>query len=382
MATTSAGPPGAPPRHPFLQYVPAAVSGIVILALAPVIFYALGHSTIRGNQGAASRPAATAPASVTTTGAGTASVDDIARAATDVPARITRTTPAHLDFTLTSTEVESKLDDGSTYTFWTFDNRVPGPMLRVMQGDTVTLHVRNANGSHQPHSIDLHAVTGPGGGSMATQTTSGGETAFSFRAMNPGLYIYHCATPPAAMHIANGMYGMILVEPPGGLPAVDREYYVMQGEYYTAEPHGTRGHLTFSNSAMMAEQPTYYVFNGRAGALMGGGALHAKVGETVRIFFGVGTFKPSAFHVIGTIFDTVYPDGSMGGPVERNVGVVNVPAGGTTIAGIVFSVPGTYTIVDHALPRVSLGAAGQIVVDGPANPSIFDGGSGGGSMAH
>jgi nitrite reductase (NO-forming) len=183
------------------------------------------------------------------------------------------------------------------------------------------------------------------------------------------------------MHVANGMFGMILVEPPGGLPKVDREFYIMQSEIYTSLPLGQQGLAKFSNDKLMAEQPTYYVFNGRVGALNGSGALHVKTGEKVRIYFGVGTFKSSAFHVIGGIFDDVYTDGGVGGAIEHNVGVVNVPPGGTTIADLAFKVPGTYVIVDHALQRVIEGASGQIVVDGTAAPGVFVG-DGGGAMTH
>jgi nitrite reductase (NO-forming) len=272
---------------------------------------------------------------------------EISRAATDVPAAITRTAPTTVRYDLTTQEVVAPLADGSTYHYWTFDGTVPGPMLRVMQGDTVEIHISNPSASAVPHSIDLHAVSGPGGGSTWTQTVPGAATSFSFKALNPGLFIYHCATPPAAAHVANGMFGMILVEPPGGLPKVDREFYVMQSEIYTQEPAGSKGDLHFS--------PT---------------ALNAVVGEKVRIFFGVGTFKPSNFHVIGGIFDDVYPDGGIGGPLEYNVGLVAVPAGGTTIAELTFKVPGTYLIVDHSLNRTSLGALAQIVVVGDAVPGV------------
>ena len=298
---------------------------------------------------------------------------DIAKAAADIPPPITRTVPTTVNYVLTTTELTARLDDGTTYQYWTFDNTVPGPFLRVLQGDTVNLTIKNQIGSTMPHSIDLHAVSGPGGGSVATQTGSGKDTMFSFKALNAGLYLYHCATAPVAMHVANGMFGMILVEPPGGLPKVDHEYYVMQSEVYTDSPLATKGLVRFSNDKLMAEQPTYYVFNGRVGSLIKDGALHAKVGETVRIYFGVGTFKSAAFHVIGTIFDNVYSDGGIGGAVEHNVGLVNVPAGGTTIVDLSLKVPGAYTIVDHALQRVAEGAAGQLLVAGPANPEVFDG---------
>lgn len=362
----------------------SALAAMITVAFTVLIgaFYWV-DAQVKASHASAASNGSTVPAAQehggTTTGSSNAAaagpVVEIARAATDVPPPITRTTPTSVRIDLKTVEVEGKLDtaSGTSYTYWTFNGTVPGPMLRVMQGDTVEIHLSNANGSTFAHSIDLHAVTGPGGGSGASQTTSGKDSTFSFKALNPGLYLYHCATAPVAMHIVNGMYGMILVEPPGGLPKVDREYYVMQGEMYTNAPYGTKGHAGYADAKVLAEQPNYYVFNGRVGSLTAGGALHANVGERVRIYFGVGTFKSSAFHVIGTIFDTVYPDGGIGGPVERNVGVLNVPAGGTSIAEIQFKVPGTYAIVDHALQRVQEGASGQMVVDGPADPSIFSG---------
>src|SRR5574341_1340022 len=120
---------------------------------------------------------------------------------------------------------------------------------------------------------------------------------FIFKPLNPGLYVYHCATPMVAEHIANGMYGLILVEPEGGLPKVDREFYVVQGELYTNASRGAAGHHDFSYPNLLDERPDYVVFNGGAGALTGDNAMKAKVGETVRIYFGVGGFKPSSLHL-------------------------------------------------------------------------------------
>ena len=385
MATMMRSPSGSTGRRPQLPGVLAVVVSLVWVVGAVL----LGLSSVHAPR--ASAPSITKPVAAPTmapmTGmpsaapAPVAAGGDIARSAADVPAPITRTVPATVSYTLTTTELTATLDDGTTYQYWTFDNTVPGPFLRVMQGDTVNITIKNAMGSMMPHSIDLHAVSGPGGGSVATQTTAGKDTTFSFKALNPGLYIYHCATAPVAMHVANGMFGMILVEPPGGLPKVDHEFYVMQSEIYTDSALGTKGLVKFSNDKLMLEQPTYYVFNGRVGALTKTGALHVKTGESVRIYFGVGTFKSSAFHVIGAIFDNVYGDGGLGGAVEHNVGLVNVPAGGTTIVDMTFKVPGTYTIVDHALQRVTEGAAGQVVVDGPADPTIFNG-TASGPMVH
>jgi len=305
-------------------------------------------------------------------------VNEISRAASDVPPPITRTTPTTVVLTLETKEVVAKLDDGQTYSYWTFDGTVPGPMLRVRVGDTVELHLKNAPGDVMQHSIDLHAVNGPGGGSGATAVSPGQESKLTFKALNAGLYVYHCATAPIPTHIINGMFGMILVEPVGGLPKVDHEFYVMQSELYTTTAFGTPGHHDFSNEKLLAEAPDYVLFNGRVGALIGTGALTAKVGETIRIYFGVGGFVDSNFHIIGEIFDRVYPEGALGQPLE-NVQTTLVPAGGATAVELRLNVPGRYLLVDHALPRaINKGALGYLEVAGAPDPSVFDGAPGSG----
>jgi nitrite reductase (NO-forming) len=273
-------------------------------------------------------------------------------------------------------EVQEKvmnLADGVKYTFWTFGGHVPGKFIRIAQGDTVELHLKNNAGNKLPHNIDLHAVTGPGGGAASTFVAPGGESQFTFKALNPGLYVYHCATPPVGMHVANGMYGMILVEPPGGLPRVDREYYVMQSDFYTAGAHGEQGLQAFDEEKAIAEKPTYIVFNGMEGALTGDHALQARVGETVRLFFGNGgPNMTSSFHVIGEIFDHVYAEG--GSKVQDNVQTTVVPPGGATIVEFKVEVPGTYALVDHAIFRAfHKGALGQLKVVGPEAPEIYSG---------
>ncbi len=303
-------------------------------------------------------------------------VTEIAHSPSDLPGPIRRTDPATVRVDLETREVTATLGDGQIYRYWTFGGTVPGPFIRVRLGDTVELHLKNASDSAWPHSIDLHAVTGPGGGSGATQTGAGTMSMFHFKALNPGLYVYHCATLPIPMHVANGMYGLILVEPAGGLPKVDREFYVMQGELYTNAPYGVPGLHTFNQQKMDDERPDYVLFNGRVGGLAGENALKAKVGEKIRIYFGVGGFLPSSFHVIGEIFDRVYPEGAVGVDPLQNVQTTLVPAGGAAIVELTLQVPGTFLLVDHTLPRaLDKGAVGQLVVSGPADPTIFGGGT-------
>jgi len=299
---------------------------------------------------------------------------DIIRRATDLPAPLTAASPRHHVIGLETTEVIGRLEDGTSYTYWTYNNKVPGPFVRVRVGDTVEVNMTNAANSVMMHNVDFHAVTGPGGGAAATSANPGETKSFTFKALQPGLYVYHCATPMVAQHISNGMYGLILVEPEGGLPAVDHEFYVMQGEIYTVEDQGTPGLLTESVERLLDEQPTYYVMNGAFKALTGENALKAEVGDTARIYFGVGgPNKISSFHVIGEIFERVYRDASLTSAPVTDVQTVLVPPGGATVVDLKFEVPGNYIMVDHALSRVDRGAAGIIEVTGPQNPDIFRG---------
>ena len=165
----------------------------------------------------------------------------IARNPGDLPGPLPAGPPRTHQVELESVELVGRLANETTYTYWTFNGKVPGPFLRVRVGDTVELTFKNHKDSRMIHSVDFHAMTGPGGGAVATQTPPGETKTLRFKALNPGLYVYHCATPMVANHISSGMYGLILVEPPGGLPKVDREYYVMQGELYTDRPFGQQG---------------------------------------------------------------------------------------------------------------------------------------------
>lgn len=299
---------------------------------------------------------------------------DIVRDPTDLPGPLETREAATVVIDLEAVEVEGQLADGTTYTYWTFNGAVPGPFFRVRIGDTLEVHMKNNTTSVMNHSVDFHAVTGPGGGAVMTQTKPGEESTFTAKALNPGLFVYHCATPMVAQHIANGMYGLILVEPEGGLPRVDREFYVMQGEVYTTEDFGTLGHLNASTEALLDENPEYLVFNGAVGALTTQKPLKANVGESVRIFFGVGGPNfTSSFHVIGEIFDRVYNQASLTGVPLTDVQTTLVPPGGATMVEFRLEVPGNYILVDHALSRLQRGLAGYLVAEGPDAPEIFNG---------
>ncbi len=302
-----------------------------------------------------------------------------------VPAPLGARAPQTVKYRVETVELVGKIDDGTSFTYWTFDRKVPGPMLRVKKGDSVEFTLANAKDSKMVHSIDFHATTGPGGGAAFLQVPPGTEKTVTFKALNPGLYVYHCATPSVAQHISAGMYGLILVEPEGGLPKVDREFYVMQGDLYTQHRTGTKGHQPFDHDKLAAELPEYYLFNGSVGALTKEHKMQAKVGETVRIYFGVGgPNKASSFHVIGEIFDRVYSEASTSAPRE-NVQTTSVPPGGAAIVDFKVEYPGHYVLVDHALSRVAKGAAGVLQVVGPKDAGVYrDHGTGAvdGPMAH
>jgi nitrite reductase (NO-forming) len=286
-----------------------------------------------------------------------------------------RGVPQHHVVEMTAVEVNGQLADGTTYRYMTFDGQVPGPMLRMTVGDTMEVRLKNQMDSLLPHSIDLHAVTGPGGGAVFTQTLSGEVSVFNFRALQSGVYVYHCATASIGHHISSGMYGLILVEPAGGLPPVDKEFYIMQGEIYTAQPFGTAGHLDFSHEKMLDEAAEYFVFNGAAGALtLDEYALRANVGDSVRIYFGVGGPNAiSSFHVIGEIFDKVYDEGSLTSEPLKDVQTTLVPPGGSTVVEFTLDVPGRYILVDHALSRLERGLAGFLYAEGEENAAVFSG---------
>ncbi len=299
---------------------------------------------------------------------------DISREPTDLPPPVGKREPQTVRVDLISVEVEGRLAEGTTFGYWTFNGKVPGPFIRVRVGDTIDIHLKNSADSAMIHSVDFHAATGPGGGAAVLQVDPGKEKSMTWKALVPGLYVYHCATPMVAEHIANGMYGLILVEPEEGLPPADHEFYVMQGEVYTDVAYGQHGSAEFSVEKLLNERPEYFVFNGSVGALTKLHPLQAKVGDNVRIFFGVGGPNfTSSFHVIGEIFDKVYSLGGVLSPPLEGIQTVSVAPGGAVITEFKTKVPGNYTLVDHALARAERGLLGILHVEGAPNPDIFNG---------
>lgn len=352
-----------------------AIPGHLQAGMAGKFIIGSGVSAAQTSGGTLSSPSPVQHAAPVTAGPVDANAVDIIRHPTDIPAPIGNRGPETVVVEFETVELVGKLADGTTFKYWTFNGTVPGPFLRVRVGDTVEVHLKNLPDSMMAHSVDFHATTGPGGGAASTQTMPGGETMFTFKALNPGLYVYHCATPMVAHHIANGMYGLILVEPEGGLPPVDREFYVMQGELYTAQPFGTEGMLTDDIDKLLNENPEYFIFNGASmGLTTEEYKLRANVGETVRIFFGVGGPNfTSSFHVIGEIFDRVFDQASLTSNPLTDVQTTLVPPGGATMVEFKLDVPGNYILVDHALSRLERGLAAFLLVEGDENPDIFHG---------
>jgi nitrite reductase (NO-forming) len=302
--------------------------------------------------------------------------DRIAADPTDLPDPVDWSQPRHHDVEMTTTEETAEIEPGVTFDYMTFDGRIPGPMVRVRQGDTVRVELTNDESNSMPHNIDFHAVYGPGGGAEASTVNPGETAAFQFKAMYPGVHVYHCAVPNMDYHISAGMFGAILVEPKGGLPEVDRELYFGQHELYTDANAGEKGHHNFDFAAMKDEDPTYVCLNGEAYAITpdGYGAVDVDKGEQVRIFWANGGPNlTSAWHGIGNVWETFYRDGDVVSEPDRYVETAPVAPGSVAIAEIDTPVPGPIKLVDHALSRVARkGMLGVIAVTGDPEPDVFD----------
>ena len=298
-------------------------------------------------------------------------IDAVVTHAPEVPPPVNRDHAALVKVKMETIEKTMKMADGVDYTYWTFNGDVPGQMIRVREGDTVEVEFSNNPNSTVPHNVDFHASTGTGGGAAATFTAPGRTSTFRWKALQAGLYIYHCAVAPVGMHIGNGMYGLVFVEPKEGLPKVDKEFYIVQGDFYTKGKYGEPGLQPFDMDKAIREDADYVVFNGHVGAIAGDNALKAKVGETVRMYVGNGGPNlVSSFHVIGEIFDKVYVEG--GKLINENVQSTLIPAGGAAMIEFKVDIPGSYTIVDHSLFRAfNKGALGQLVVEGEDHPEIM-----------
>ena len=293
--------------------------------------------------------------------------------APDVPPPTGRRNPMLVHVDLTTTVSDIGISQGVLYKAWTFNDHVPGPFIRARVGDTLEVTITNNDANGMPHNLDFHAVSGPGGGAPVTTVGPGDRQTARFKLLYPGLFVYHCGAAPVMDHLANGMYGMLLVEPEAGLPHADREYYVMQSEFYTTPPTAGSRFVEYSHQDGLDENPRYIVYNGGA-AMLNDAALCASVGERVRIYFGnAGPNKPSAFHVVGAVMDRVYRETDLISPPARGLQTTLIPPGGAAVVEFVPQVPGMYTFLDHAIFRIQKGAMGMVHVEGPANPEVYNG---------
>lgn len=303
-------------------------------------------------------------------------VDQVAADPADIPDPVDWNSPKHHEVELEAKEVVAEIEPGVTFTYMTFDGQIPGPMIRVRQGDTVSFTLKNLDENDMPHNVDFHAVMGTGGGAIATTANPGHENAMEFKATYPGAYIYHCAVPNMDYHISSGMFGMIVVEPPEGLPEVDREFYLGQHEIYSEQQAGEEGHHEFDFQTMLREDPTYVLLNGEkyAWAAANRGPMQAELGDRIRVFMVCGGPNLSSnFHPIGNVWDEAYRDGGVGGSVERNIQTMKVPPGSCMIGEMDTVVPERIKLVDHALTRVlRKGLLAEIDVLGPKQNDIFD----------
>ena len=383
MRPETTPPPAAPPVQAgpsWLQFI--AMQGALLLALALIFgVIALGfvaNAPAGADEAASDAPAVASSAPVTPTVAPTATPAPVTAARLPQPTvapPVGARAPQTVQVALEAREVTGLLSEGIGYTYWTFGGTVPGPMIRVRQGDTVELTLTNAADNKAAHSIDLQAVNGPGGGGEVTMVAPGQSKTFRFQALTAGVFIYQSGSDPLPQQVSSGMYGLIVVEPPQGLPKVDREFYVMQGELYLDGGRGDRGQRAYSAEKALAGAPDYVVFNGAVDALTGENALRANTGETVRLFFGVaGPNHGSRLHISGEIFDRIALEGTpLGDPARwtTNVQGASVPVGGTAIIELRAEVPGRYRLTDGGLGNAQRGALGELIIEGPENPVVF-----------
>ena len=263
------------------------------------------------------------------------------------------------DIDLVITESKMTVAKGFVQTVWTFGGTVPGPVIRVTVGDTIRIHLKNPATNQLPHSVDFHASQVAWNDEM-TSINPGEEKLYEWTADYAGVWMYHCGTSPALHHIANGMFGMVIVEPKGGLPKVDKEFALVQSEWYL----GPQGEITnLEKASAGAPAPDFVVFNGVASQYVDA-PLKVETGERVRIFvLDAGPSIDSSFHIVGTIFDTVTKEGIH--LVKGNEGTWGSQAMDLSPAqgGIVeftTAEDGLYPIVTHAFNFVGRGALGLV----------------------
>jgi nitrite reductase (NO-forming) len=256
-------------------------------------------------------------------------------------------------------DVVIQIAPGIHYAAWGFEGGAPGPVVHVRQGQLVEMTL--TNGGTIPHSIDFHAARiAPN--QAFVDVMPGKSFTFRFRANDPGVFMYHCGTKPVLAHIANGMYGAIVVDPATPLPKADREYVLVASEWYLSSS-GLDAPAQLDMTKAHEMNPDWVTFNGYAGQYVAH-PLTADPGDLVRLYVvDAGPSLTTAFHVVGTIFDRVYPDGDMN-PAHSLAGVqtVDVPAGGGAVFEVRIGKPGLYPFVSHSFASVDMGQVGLLKV--------------------
>ena len=351
IAESAAAAPVHPP-HPVSWRVQAPALGAIAILVALLLLGLHSSLNVKAPSPAAAA-AAVSPLSL-------ASTSPIAKAA---PAHLPPLQPGDsVDVHIEATDRKVEIASGVYYNAWTFGDTVPGPIIHVRQGQTVNITFTN-NGAMQ-HSIDFHAAHTPPNLSFA-EVDPGKSLSFSFKAEVPGAFVYHCGTPPVLLHMANGMYGAIIVDPATPLPPADESYVIVQSEWYTQQISGNLMGPDYQK--MLAERPDEVVFNGAAFQYRDH-PLQAVAGERVRIYFvNAGPNAWSSFHVIGATFDKVYPDGDAAHALS-GVSTHTVGPGAGAIFDLVIPEPGQYPIVDHDFAHLMLGAQGVLNVRAPGEP--------------
>jgi nitrite reductase (NO-forming) len=261
-----------------------------------------------------------------------------------------------VNVTLTIKELLVTIAPNVAYRAWTFNGTVPGPIVRVRQGQTI--HFTLVNDGTMPHSIDFHATQTPWNVNYQ-EVPAGKSFSFDWKANYPGVFMYHCGAPTVIYHIANGMYGQIIVDPANGWGTSAKEYGLVQSEFYTSQQ--SDGTYSIDPTKLTNDLPDYVVFNGYTNQYKLA-PLTAKVGERIRLFIlNAGPTEFSAFHVIGAIFSDVYMDGN---PANRTVGnqTITIPPGGGAVVELTIPDPGLYPFVTHSFASVGKGALGVIKV--------------------
>lgn len=273
-------------------------------------------------------------------------------------------TPATSDkvkqITLHVKNITTEIAPGVPMDQWGFDGSVPGPALHVNVGDTINFTL--VNDSNTDHSIDFHAAQTPWNINYVS-IAAGKSLSFQWKADYPGVFMYHCGTPPVIHHLGMGMYGAIVVSSPD-LNPVDKEFVLVQSEFYVTK--GSNGIFQTDGTKLNLGNPDYVVFNGYANQYKDD-PLTANPGQRIRLWVvNAGPTTFSAFHVIGAIFDTAYADGNPKN-VQHGAQTVTIPPGGGYMVELVIPQAGLYPFVTHSFASTGKGALGIIKIgDGGA----------------